>query len=265
MASAGRTPRHGTDGRRWAIMTTDAVTKEAVAEGAGWCVGGMAKGAGMVRPDMATMLAFITTDALVDADGAPRHRPRGGRRWFVQLAQHRRVRIDERHRHRARVQGHPGVTPDPTEFVEAIRGGVSGPRSWPWLGMPREHLAWWSRSDVRGASDDATARMLGRVVADSALVRASFYGGDVNWGRILGALGASARSGFSIDDVSVAYNGVTVAERGVGVAYDEASLLDDCATGDLALEVGVGTGEGSALIVTTDLTPEYVVFNGERS
>jgi glutamate N-acetyltransferase/amino-acid N-acetyltransferase len=118
--------------------------------------------------------------------------------------------------------------------------------------------------DIGGAADDATARALGRRITDSALVRSSFYGGDVNWGRIVGALG-TAPTPIDFDEVTVAYHGVTVFANGIGTSFDEAGLLDRCSEGDLHLAVSVGHGPGAARILTTDLTPEYVVFNGERS
>jgi len=86
----------------------------------------------------------------------------------------------------------------------------------------------------------------------------------VNWGRILGALGSSDIP-INVDDVAISYEGVAVFSDGTGTAFDEESLLARCAEGDFGLGVVVGAGPGDAHIVTTDLTPEYVVFNGERS
>ena len=117
---------------------------------------------------------------------------------------------------------------------------------------------------VTGAEDDREARHIGRHVCDSALVRASFYGGDPNWGRIVGALGDSG-AGFCLADVAIAFEGVSVAAGGVGVEFDEQDLLGALTEGDFEVRVTVGTGPGRAEILTTDLTPEYVVFNGERS
>ena len=118
--------------------------------------------------------------------------------------------------------------------------------------------------DVVGARDDAEARHLGRLVADSALVRASFFGGDVNWGRIVGALG-TADIDLDFATVAIGYHGVTVFSGGVGAEYDESPLLLACESGDLPITIVVGSGSGVGHVVTTDLTPEYVIFNGERS
>lgn len=259
IGSAGRTTRHGTDAAT-AIMTTDSVTKEVVVEGDGWVVGGMAKGAGMVRPDMATMLAFLTTDAVVDRaelDTALREAVDGTfnslnidgcestNDTVIALASHA-----------------SGVRPAAAEFTDALETACR--RLAVAMARDAEGASRMVTIAVTGAPDDTTARHLGRAVADSALVRASFYGGDVNWGRILGALG-SARSGFAVEDVAIAYNGVTVAEGGMGVDFDEPTLLADCAEGDLTVSISVGAGPGAATVITTDLTPDYVIFNGERS
>ena len=117
---------------------------------------------------------------------------------------------------------------------------------------------------VSGAPDAATARRAGRHIADSGLVRASFYGGDPNWGRVIGALGA-APVDFDQRQVGVAYAGVTIAAEGVAVPFDEMALLATLATGDFRVSVSIGDGPASAEVLTTDLTPEYVRFNGERS
>jgi glutamate N-acetyltransferase/amino-acid N-acetyltransferase len=118
--------------------------------------------------------------------------------------------------------------------------------------------------EVTGATDDATARKLGRLITESALVRSSFFGGDVNWGRIMGALG-TAPSTIDPDATTIAYEGVTVFKDGMGTVFDEPTLLASMEQGDFHIGLDLGVGDGVASIVTTDLTPEYVVFNGERS
>ena len=117
--------------------------------------------------------------------------------------------------------------------------------------------------EVRGTATDSDARTIGMSVADSALVRSSFYGADPNWGRVLGALGVT---GVPLDpeQVEIAYEGTVVARGGVGVGVDDDQLSARLA-GDFTLSIRVGSGPGSSRVVTTDLTPEYVIFNGERS
>jgi len=116
---------------------------------------------------------------------------------------------------------------------------------------------------VTGAVDDAAARSIGRSVADSVLVRSSFYGADPNWGRIIAALGEVDEE-IDIDDVTVGFAGTTVARGGTGVRFDEDAVVA-AMSGDFGVTISVGIGPGTARVYTTDLTPEYVLFNGERS
>lgn len=243
-----------------AIMTTDTVPKETVVDAGNFVVGGMAKGAGMVRPDMATMLAVLTTDAVVDsADLAD------GLQTAVDRSFHA-LNIDGCGSTNDSVvvlaSGASGVRPDPLDLAGALTGAC-------------RHLAQQLAADAEGASrvvalritgaaGDDVARAAGRAISDSALVRASFYGGDPNWGRVLGALGASGIE-FDPRRVSIGYTGVVVAAAGVAVDHDEPELMNALASGDFVVAVDLGEGPGEATVITTDLTPDYVRFNGERS
>lgn len=243
-----------------AIMTTDSVAKEVTVARDGWTVGGMAKGAGMVRPDMATMLAFLTTDASVTQGDLTTALGSAVDGSFNSL----NVDGCESTNDTVAVlaSGASGITPSLVDLTDAL--GEACRELAVAMARDAEGASRMVIIDVAGTADDATARALGRIVADSALVRSSFYGGDVNWGRILGALGA-ARSGFDAASVSIAYQGVTVAQGGMGASYDEPALLAECAEGDLHVDITLGDGPGTASVITTDLTPEYVIFNGERS
>ena len=243
-----------------AIMTTDTVPKETVVRDYGFVVGGMAKGAGMVRPDMATMLAVLTTDAVVEA---------------ADLQAALEAAVDESF-HALNIDGCPstndavfalasgasGVQPSQAELTEALGAACRDLAAQ--LAADAEGSSRVVVIEVSGASDAATARMAGRHLADSGLVRASFFGGDPNWGRVIGALGAGPVD-FDPREVAVAYAGVTVAAEGVAVPVDESALLATLARGDFTVSVSIGDGPGSAAVLTTDLTPEYVRFNGERS
>lgn len=243
-----------------AILTTDSVVKEAVAQGDGWVVGGMSKGAGMVRPDMATMLAFITSDALVEPDALKATLGSAVGASFNSL------NIDGCESTNdsviAMASGASGVIPDRIEFAAAMEEVCRN------LALQMAHDAEGASRvvaiDVIGAASDEEARALGRTVTDSALVRSSFYGGDVNWGRILGAMGTSGIKIYP-ERIQVAYEDVVVFEGGMQTEYDEPGLLRSLESGDFSLTIELGDGAGRAHIVTTDLTPDYVVFNGERS
>ncbi len=244
-----------------AIMTTDSVPKQAeYVSPAGWKVGGIAKGAGMIRPDLATMLAVVTTDAVVTA-----------------------ARVDEALRravdgsfHELNIDGCPstndtvillasgasGVAPEPAEFGEAVAAVCRDLAEQ--LAADAEGASRVVVIHVTGAADAAAARHAGRAVADSALVRAAFFGADPNWGRIVGALGTVV-SRDTVDRVDIDFAGVAVARDGVAVAYDEEALVGELEEGGFTVRVGIGSGPGEAHVMTTDLTPDYVRFNGERS
>jgi glutamate N-acetyltransferase/amino-acid N-acetyltransferase len=116
---------------------------------------------------------------------------------------------------------------------------------------------------VTGAADDAAARSIGRRVADSALVRSSFYGADPNWGRIVAALGEVDEE-VDFGDLTISFAGTTVARKGVAVGIDE-DAVSGAMEGDFGVTICVGNGAGTARVFTTDLTPDYVRYNAERS
>lgn len=242
-----------------AILTTDTVPKEVVVEGAGFTVGGMAKGAGMVRPDMATMLAVLTTDAVAEAEVLDE-----ALRFAVDHSFHS-LNIDGCPSTNDSVivaaSGRSGVRPEALDLAAALTAASESLAAQ--LAADAEGASRVVTLSVSGAVDNDRARDLARAVADSALVRASFYGGDPNWGRIVGALGAS---GIEIDPdgIRIAFAGTVVAEDGVASGADEDEVAADL-TGDFEVEITVGDGGGRARLLTTDLTPEYVRFNGERS
>ncbi|GMQ93418.1 MAG: bifunctional glutamate N-acetyltransferase/amino-acid acetyltransferase ArgJ [Acidimicrobiia bacterium] len=249
----------GTDAAT-AIMTTDSRPKQAIVECDGWVIGGMAKGSGMVRPNMATMLAFITTDAIVEADLFQGVLSGAADATFNSL------NIDGCESTNdtviAMASGASGIAPAPAELVAAMEDVCRDLALQ--MASDAEGATRVVTIDVTGARDDDSARYLGRLVTDSALVRSSFYGGDPNWGRLVGALGTATME-IDPDAVTVAYQGVDVFAGGIQPDFDESVLLAGMEEGDLAVSIRIGNGPGVAHIVTTDLTPEYVVFNGERS
>ena len=243
-----------------AILTTDTKTKEAVADAGRFTVGGMAKGAGMLRPDMATMLAVITTDAVVPRD---------------RLQKALKIAADETF-NSLNIDGCQSTN----DSVIALASGASHVEpADAQLGVALtdvcKSLATQMASDaegatrvvgikVSGARDDFTARMLGRALADSVLVRCSFYGGDPNWGRLIAALGVAGIP-FDPNATKISFNSVDVARAGVAVPFDEAALLADLRQGDFTVTIDIGAGPGRAEVLTTDLSPEYVRFNSARS
>ena len=254
------TPEAADDAAR-AIMTTDSVPKHATVDADGYVIGGIAKGAGMIRPDMATMLAFLTTDAAVSPSEL-----QAALRKAVDIS-FNSLNIDGCQSTNDTVlllaSGASGSTPETDEFEQKLSEACL-------------HLARQIATDAEGASrvitvrvagaaDDAVARLIGRHVADSDLVRTSFYGGDPNWGRIFGALGTGIAAVRDPAAISIRYLGVEVARNGHGADHNEISLLTMLADGDFSVDISVGDGPGFAEILTTDLTPDYVRFNGRRS
>jgi glutamate N-acetyltransferase / amino-acid N-acetyltransferase len=243
-----------------AIMTTDTVAKQSTRVGTGYTIGGMVKGAGMIRPDMATMLAVITTDA-----DLPVNRLDHALRSAVAVS-FNALTLDgcasTNDTAILMASGDSGVTPDFTEFVDRLSAVCLDLANQ--MAHDAEGASRVITLEVSGTTTDQQARALGRDICDSDLVRASFYGGDPNWGRLLGAAGASS---IPIDPgmFSASYAGVLVAADGVSAPFDEPVLLAQMKDGDFDISITVGGGAGTATIVTTDLTPAYVEFNGERS
>jgi glutamate N-acetyltransferase/amino-acid N-acetyltransferase len=242
------------------ILTTDGVIKEATVNRDGWTIGGMAKGSGMIRPNMATMIAVITTDAEVSAETLEEALAIAADGSFHSL------NIDgcESTNDTAIVMasGVSGVNPGVDALTIALTEVCQSLAMQ--MAADAEGASRVVTIGITGATDNATARTLGRLVTDSALVRSSFFGGDVNWGRIMGALG-TASTAIDPDGTRIAYEGVTVFNGGIGTAFDEPALLDSIDHGDFHIDIDLGLGDGTASIVTTDLTPQYVAFNGERS
>lgn len=243
-----------------AIMTTDSHPKEFTSHGDGWTVGGMSKGAGMIRPNMATMLALITTDAVVEAellDDALRSAVDGS---FNSL------NIDGCESTNdtviAMASGVSGVTPEPEEFAGALEEVCRDLARQ--MAADAEGASRVVDISITGASNNDQARSIGRTITDSALVRSSFYGGDVNWGRILGAMGTSKYT-IDAEAITISFEDTTVFVGGMQASYNENALTKAIHNGDFRVGVDLGDGDGSAHIVTTDLTPEYVIFNGGRS
>ncbi|MGH8923881.1 MAG: bifunctional glutamate N-acetyltransferase/amino-acid acetyltransferase ArgJ [Acidimicrobiia bacterium] len=237
-----------------AILTTDSRAKTVVVNGEGFTVGGMAKGAGMLRPDMATMLCVLTTDAVIEAETLQRILVDAATTTFNSL------NVDGCESTNDSVvflaSGRAGRVA-PSDLGEAVAKACSA------LAIDMAADAEGATKTVRilvgGAEDDLAARQVGRAISDSSLVRASFYGADPNWGRILAAVGTCP---VDIASVSISYQSVPVFESGEPVVDFK---LDGLLAGDFAVQVDLGTGTGRAEVVTTDLTPEYVQFNGERS
>lgn len=240
-----------------AIRTTDTFAKVAERTFGPLRVRGMAKGAAMIRPDMATMLAVITTNADLGSEDLDR-----GLRDAVGPS-FNSLNIDGCQSTNDTVIAF--ATSEVNVDLDAVHRLIAEVcmELAVMIASDGEETSRVVRVSVVGAATDNAARRLGQAMTDSDLVRASFYGGDPNWGRLLQA---AAVSGVTIDTEAfgVAYEGVAVASEGCQVEYDPAAIRP-LLRNDFTVDVRVGWGPGSATIITTDLTPGYVEFNGAPS
>ena len=213
-----------------AILTTDTVRKEAVSRGRGFTVGGMAKGAAMLAPDMATMLAVLTTDAAVDPVALRAALVHGVDDSFNALSVDGCTSTNDTVMLLA--SGRAGV-PDEAAFREAVREVCTSLAAQ--MCADAEGATKSVRVRVVGARSREEARRAARKVAESQLVKCSWYGRDPYWGRIASELG-TAGIAFEPDKLSVRY-------------------------GDLVVTANLGLGDGTARILTNDLTHAYVDEN----
>jgi glutamate N-acetyltransferase/amino-acid N-acetyltransferase len=236
-----------------AIMTTDTVPKEALVDMGGWSVGGIAKGAGMLAPGLATMLVFLTTDADVTpavADAALRSATRV---TFDRLDSDGCMSTNDSVVLLA--SGSSGVRPEPGDFTAALTALCRD------LARQLQRDAEGADHDiditVRGAATESDAVDVARAVARSNLFKCAIYGRDPNWGRILASIGTTSAA-FDPADLDVALNGVWVC-RGSRPG-DDRDLVDLDAR-EVAVEIDLKSGDAEATIWTSDLTAAYVHAN----
>jgi len=242
-----------------AILTTDTRTKEVVVESDGFVVGGMAKGAAMLAPNMATMLAVLTTDA-----SASPARLRAALRAAVDHSFNEMTVDGCMSTNDSVIVMASGLGAEASEqaLTEAFTAGCGELASQ--MVADAEGGSKVVRVRVVGAADSESARTAVRRVAESQLVKSSWCGEDANWGRIVSELG-SAGTPFDPDRVSVSYGKVTVCRNGVAVAHDQAALTRVLAATQFEITCDLGLGAGSATMVSADLTPLYVELNMGRS
>lgn len=249
-----------------AIMTTDTVPKTAAVNiklsGGTVSVGGCSKGAGMISPKMATMLAFFTTDAEVPAD---------------KLVEIFRAAVDLSF-NRITVDGHMSTNDTAVIMANGASGvGLSSADDAmvfsDGLALLCRHLAKEMVRDgegatklveieVTGAASDEDAEEIARRVADSPLVKCAMNGADPNWGRIVSAAGCAGVE-FDPEDIALDIGAVRVFEKGVPVTFDRAKAAGHLKGKEVRLVLAVGTGKGSACLWTCDLSAEYVEINAE--
>lgn len=236
-----------------AIMTTDTVPKTATVTIDGFSVGGMAKGAGMLAPALATMLVVVTTDAVVSADRADAALRLACAYSFDRIDSDGCMSTNDTVL--LLVSGASGVTPADRTFEAAVTAVCSD--------LARQLIA-----DAEGASKDIAVCVTGaasvddaldvaRAVTRSNLLKCAIHGEDPNWGRVLSAIGTTDAV-FEPDQVDVAINGIWVC-RG-GSIGDDRELVDMSAR-DVRIDIALDAGAHDATVWTNDLTADYVHEN----
>ncbi|MFE7193617.1 bifunctional glutamate N-acetyltransferase/amino-acid acetyltransferase ArgJ [Kitasatospora sp. NPDC057541] len=241
-----------------AIKTTDTVHKTAqVTSPAGWTVGGMAKGAGMLAPGLATMLVVLTTDAEADAGVLDAALRGATRTTFDRIDSDGCMSTNDTVLLLA--SGASGTVPERAEFDEAVRT-VCADLARQLIG-DAEGASKDIRIDVTGAATEQEAVDVARVISRNNLLKCAIHGEDPNWGRVLAAIGTTDAA-FDPDRLDVAINGVWVCRDGsVGEDRD----LVDMTGREVVITANLNAGEAGASLWTNDLTADYVHENSAYS
>jgi glutamate N-acetyltransferase/amino-acid N-acetyltransferase len=240
-----------------AIMTTDTVAKTTEVRRDGWIVGGMAKGAGMLAPAMATMLCVITTDAVAGNDTLDAALREACRLTFDRIDADGCMSTNDTVLLLA--SGASDVQPTVEELTAAVTEACRDLAQQ--LIADAEGATKHIAIEVLGAASEADAVQVGRTVARNNLVKTALFGNDPNWGRILAAVGTTTAA-FTSDRIDVAVNGIWVC-RGGAAAEDRSAV--DLTGRDVSIQVHLHSGEMTATIWTTDLSHAYVHENSAYS
>ncbi|MFJ1868319.1 bifunctional glutamate N-acetyltransferase/amino-acid acetyltransferase ArgJ [Streptomyces sp. NPDC088097] len=236
-----------------AIKTTDTVHKTATVTRDGWTVGGMAKGAGMLAPGLATMLVVLTTDADLDAGTLDKALRDATRTTFDRVDSDGCMSTNDTVLLLA--SGASGLVPEFEDFAQAVRT-VCGDLARQLIG-DAEGASKEIRIEVVGAASEEDAVEVGRSIARNNLLKCAIHGEDPNWGRVLSAIGTT-KAAFDPDRLDVAINGIWVCRNGsVGEDRDLVSMKDR----EVRITADLRAGSESAVIWANDLTAEYVHEN----
>jgi len=241
------------------ILTTDHNAKEVVIKGSTFTIGGMAKGCGMIAPNMATMLAFLTTDAEVPLSVMQKALKAASDGSFNTLNVDGATSTNDTAMLFA--SGKRGKA-DAEEFAKALLAACRDLT----LQMARdaEGMTRMAHLTVTGAHTNEEARIAAKNIVENNLVKCSWYGGDPYWGRLLAAAG-SAGVDMNVARSFVSYGGIRVAKGGVGIEHDGDALVEHMLGDEVQIEVHLGAGHCSATMIGIDLGPGYIKENSRTS
>lgn len=234
------------------IMTTDTFPKMATAEIGGARIAGVAKGAGMIHPDMATMLSFLMTDAAVEPDQLDDALRYAAHRSFNAISVDGDTSTNDMVVILA--NGASGVTPAPGEFREKLLEVCTSLATA--IVRDGEGATKFVELNIEGAPSDEAARTIGRTIARSPLVKTAIYGADPNWGRIVGAIGNSGIP-LKSDRVDIFIGGVPISDATLELTREKLKEKE------IQIRVVLHSGSGSSRVWTCDLTDGYIRINAD--
>jgi glutamate N-acetyltransferase/amino-acid N-acetyltransferase len=241
------------------ILTTDHKPKTVVIKGSTFTLGGMAKGCGMIAPNMATMLAFLTTDADVPRELMQKVLRQASNATFNTLNVDGATSTNDTAMLLA--SGRRGKA-DADEFANAVLAACGDLTMQ--MARDAEGMTRIARLTVTGAANDNEARIAAKNIVENNLVKCSWYGGDPYWGRLMAAAG-SAGVDLDVAKSRVAYGGIVVAKGGAGVEHDGIALARHMMGEEVEIEVHLGAGNASARMIGIDLGPGYIKENSKTS
>lgn len=267
-ATLGDTPQHDLSAAE-AIMTTDTFSKAAAcrvrfSDGTAYTIGGIAKGSGMIMPDMATMLAFVTTDAPLTSVACD-----SALRGAVELTFNRiTVDGDSSTNDTATLMASGAAGGEAIDIGHPAFDGVAAAVQWVCAELARmivrdgEGATKLVSVTVKGATTLPDAESAARTIANSPLFKTAIFGADANWGRVAMALGNSSAR-IDPDRVEILFAGITTCVDGTAIPFDEAQAAEALSADEVDVVVDLHLGSAEATVLTCDLTYEYVRINGE--
>ena len=241
------------------ILTTDHKPKTVVIKGSTFTLGGMAKGCGMIAPNMATMLAFLTTDADVPRELMQKVLRQASDSTFNTLNVDGATSTNDTAMLLASGKRGPA---DPDEFANAVLAACDDLTMQ--MARDAEGMTRIARLSVTGAASEAEAKIAAKAIAENNLVKCSWYGADPYWGRLLAAAG-SCGVDLDVGRSRVSYGGIMVAMGGTAVAHDGVALARHMMGDEIHIEVHLGAGNDSARMIGIDLGPGYIKENSKTS